>query len=156
LVGHHHSGIDDCYNILSIVKEMGSQGYKFLSYQEKKIDGRFIREDDWICVYCTTHNFSLTSPCRQCTRAMDATSIRAIPRGIIPKPGDWSCPHCTVLNFRNRMQCFGCGESRPDNIPVVEEIVRPTYFADWNCSNCGFLNFSYRTQCRQCMTAKDT
>lgn len=151
LIGHHHSGIDDCHNILSIVKNMVSRGYKFKSYQERLVDPRFIREDDWICTNCITHNFFLSLPCRQCGRPITTTSIRGLKNTAkTTRPGDWTCPNCSCLNFCYRVHCYSCSKPKPENLPTTNA------YADWNCVNCGYVNFSYRMKCKQCFSDKSS
>jgi len=148
LIGHHHSGIDDCQNIVQIVKKMTSEGFKFknLPIHTYPIDARFIRDDDWICIHCSTHNFSKSDPCRICKKIMDEKSI--IKQQVLQKPGDWICTACSVLNFSYRLQCFACKQERSD-------VLSQTY-ADWKCHDCAYINFSYRTQCHKCFAAKQT
>jgi len=149
LLGNHHSGIDDCRNIANIVKTMLSSGCRFLLNQEHQIDPRFIREEDWICSYCNTHNFSLKEVCRKCAKPLDSTSIRAQAKlAVRPKPGDWLCAGCQQLNFSFRMDCFSCGKKKPDDSRILlNQNLLP---GDWNCKKCGVINYAFRKHCFKC------
>jgi len=155
MVGNQHSGIDDCRNLVNIVKSMRSNGCIFSVNQVHLIDPRFIRDEDWICSYCNSHNFSLKEVCRKCKKELDSTSIRALPRHpVTPKPGDWSCPSCSELNFSYRWDCYSCGKKRPTDPQTPPDALPKTYPGDWKCIKCRVINFAHRFKCFKCGVGK--
>eukprot|EP01125_Pyxidicula_operculata_P006965 TRINITY_DN2380_c0_g1_i3.p1 TRINITY_DN2380_c0_g1~~TRINITY_DN2380_c0_g1_i3.p1 ORF type:complete len:334 (+),score=47.86 TRINITY_DN2380_c0_g1_i3:862-1863(+) len=169
LQGRHHSGIDDCKNISSVVLKMmelempitetntavgnchhcGSPEhfqYDCPQYLESSAS-RF--RNDWTCS-CGEVNFARRNECRSCRKAKGGSRAsndreREKPR----RDGDWDCSSCGALNFARRSSCFSC--NRPSNKDSEDKFRRP---GDWDCASCGMLNFAYREKCKACSSSK--
>eukprot|EP01083_Nonionella_stella_P010354 29490_1 len=72
----------------------------------KATDKSNVRHGDWVCPYCSDHNFASRNVCRKCGKGTK-------PKGLKGRAGDWDCPQCGVMNFAKRNQCFKCHTKKP-------------------------------------------
>jgi len=131
LEGRHHSGIDDCQNISSILIRLLESG-KPITYTHS-----------WrgVCHYCgSSEHFQYDCPEYHSTQQ--------------ERPLDWMCS-CGGNNFARRLECYLCSKPRADgscNQPssmTQQPRVQQARAGDWFCS-CGEMNFARRVACRTC------
>lgn len=180
LKGRHHSGIDDCKNISSVVIKMlelnmpitrtnsgAGNCHTCGSPEHFQYDcptflgsngGQKGMPGDWVCT-CGSINFARRTRCYSCdlVRSSEAGSppVDQSSSGYEAKPGDWDCP-CGASNFARRNQCFACNAFKTAgsaSSPVQAQSNVGRRQGDWDCT-CGTLNFASRDRCYRCSSSK--
>ncbi len=73
-----------------------------------------VKSGDWICPFCSDHNFASRNRCRKCNKGTK-------PSGLKGRAGDWDCQKCGVMKFAKRDKCFKCKAKKSKNKIISEE-----------------------------------
>ena len=109
---------------------------------EQEMSPSKIREGDWICADCKSHNYSARVTCYRCSLAKEKSEF--LSKG--KKALDWECFQCKVSNFSWRQECYKCRISKHRS----DDMKRTSGTVDWFCRFCDVSNFPDKRICFKC------
>jgi len=120
-------------------------------------EGGGIKEGDWVCVECKTHNFASRRQCFGCGIQRSEGDPNFSACNTKAKTGEWICEECGLNNFFYRTECYRCYIMRPvdETAPSGSYGSQSEFRAgDWMCPQCNAHNFSRKQTCFKCDTSK--
>ncbi|KAL5270398.1 hypothetical protein ACHWQZ_G001201 [Mnemiopsis leidyi] len=106
-----------------------------------------MRDGDWLCAECSSHNYNARITCYKCTLPKNQSELKLKGKSAL----DWECFQCKMTNFGWREECFKCHISRRES----DDIKARQVGIEWFCRICNLKNFPNRDNCFKCKRPRD-
>ena len=106
-----------------------------------------MREGDWLCGECSSHNYNARITCYRCTLPKEKSELMLKGKSAL----DWECFQCKMTNFGWRQECFKCHITRQGS----EDLKARQVGVEWFCRFCNLKNFPNRNDCFKCKRSRE-
>ena len=106
-----------------------------------------MREGDWNCAECDSHNYNARVTCFRCTLPKERSEVMKKGKAAL----DWECFQCRERNYGWRAECYRCRIPRFES----EELKAREIGVEWFCKFCDLTNFPKRFECFKCRRPRE-